>query len=194
MESKIRFCSKCGAKLKEDAAFCGACGAKVRKVEEEKKHEKTTWENIEREKVDLPIDKESIMNTVKRIPKGDGLSTGKKRIIGGVILALILLFGVKALIPENSVEKQLVGTWIYEDNDKVELVFYKDGTYRHGNDAVQVNGDYKVLSDTEIELTSNQSGLGQDMWHVAGVRKFDLDGDTLILDGGGATGTYHRSK
>lgn len=92
----------------------------------------------------------------------------------------------------SSVEKKLVGTWYYDENDAVELVFYEDGSYRHGNGAVQVNGDYKLVSENEIELTSNASGLGADSWHVAGIHEFSLDGDVLTIKGGGAAGTYHK--
>ncbi|MDC7289644.1 hypothetical protein NXH76_17725 [Blautia schinkii] len=94
----------------------------------------------------------------------------------------------------SSTEKKLVGTWYDDENDAIELVFYEDGSYRHGNSAVQVNGDYKLVSENEIELTSNASGLGADMWHVAGIHEFSLDGDTLTIKSGGGAGTYHKGK
>lgn len=116
-----------------------------------------------------------------------------KKLIKVVILTGILLM-CAGCSSSSSTESKLVGTWIYDDNDAVELVFYKDGSYRHGNSSVQVNGDYKLVSEDEIELTSNESGLGADMWNVAGIHEFSLEEDTLTIEGGGASGTYHKSK
>lgn len=90
-------------------------------------------------------------------------------------------------------ESKLIGTWIGEGTSE-ELVFYKDGSYKSQMGAFQVSGDYKLVSDEEIELTSNAQGLGADMEHVAGIHGFSLEGDTLIIKGGGAAGTYHKSK
>lgn len=108
-----------------------------------------------------------------------------------MMCVLVLLAGCGS---GSSTEKQLVGTWYDDENDAIELVFYKDGSYRHGNANVQVNGDYKLVSEDEIELTSNASGLGADMWHVAGIHGFSLDGDTLTIKSGGGAGSYHKGK
>lgn len=94
----------------------------------------------------------------------------------------------------SATESKLVGTWYAEESDAIELVFYKDGTYRHGNASEQVNGDYKIVSENEIEFTSNQQGLGADMWHVAGIHEFIFEDDTLTILSGGARGTYYRKK
>lgn len=111
-----------------------------------------------------------------------------------VISVAILCCGLFTACGSKKGEDALVGTWYYDENDAVELVFYKDGSYRHGNKSVQVAGDYKLVSENEIELTSNESGLGADMWHVAGIHKFSLEDGTLIIESGGAAGEYHKSK
>lgn len=112
-----------------------------------------------------------------------------KRVISVVIFLCILLCAGCS----NSAEKNLVGTW--SDHSGREFVFYEDGTYLYGKGyAGEVNGDYKLLSDTEIEFTSNSQGLGADPWNVAGVQEFELNGDTLIIKTGGVADTYTKTK
>ncbi len=59
-----------------------------------------------------------------------------------------------------------------------------------------INGDYKCVSENELELTTNQSGLGVDIaQRIAGINEFTLDGDTLEFPSMGlgyAIDTYHR--
>jgi len=122
----------------------------------------------------------------------------KKAIIFMVsIVFLILCIGCGSESNSDSLEKKLVGSWNDEDGTEM-MVFYKDGAYRHGRvtGANVVNGDYKVLSENELELTTNQSGLGQDMLHIAGIHKFELDGDELHFSSRGALEdvTYYRAK
>lgn len=103
---------------------------------------------------------------------------------------------------EKSLDKQLVGTWVLEGetaNTSVEFVFYEDGSYkrsktRYGETSLQVSGDYKVVSEEEIELTSDSSGLGSDMGHIAGIHGFELEEDVLTIKGGGGKGVYRKSK
>ena len=114
--------------------------------------------------------------------------------IAAVIVALLVVLCIALCIISGSsgnIEKKLVGTWIDNDNDAVELVFYKDGSYKHGNNAVRVNGDYTCVSATEIELTSNQVGLGYDLWNVAGIHEFKLDGKSLYIEN---VGSFTKKK
>lgn len=91
---------------------------------------------------------------------------------------------------KNSVESKLVGTWKLEDSTTIELVFYEDGTWRHGNGTIQVSGDYNLLSDHEIELINNGTAY-DDSWHIAGIHEFTLDGNKLAFEKlGAAPGTY----
>ena len=93
----------------------------------------------------------------------------------------------------SSPEKELVGTWEGEQSGE-KLVFYEDGSYKAEIGAFQTSGDYKLVSEDEIELTSNAYGLGADMEHVAGIHGFSLEEDKLTIKGGGADGIYHKIK
>lgn len=122
----------------------------------------------------------------------------KKKYFKMLVIAAIFMLCIGC--GKKSVDKQLVGKWQLEGGDDtvyVEFVFYEDGSYKrakihYGDEDVQVSGDYKVVSDEDIELTSTATGLGQDDFHIAGIHKFTLDGDTFTLQGGGGAGTYYR--
>lgn len=121
-----------------------------------------------------------------------------KKVIAVILCTLFLCTGCG----EKSIDKQLVGNWRLEGGREdrfTEIVFYKDGSYKHannydGDEELNVSGDYKVVSDDEIELTSSTSGLGSDMFHIAGIHGFSLEGDTLTIKGGGGQGTYYKAK
>lgn len=68
------------------------------------------------------------------------------------MIAICVIFG--GCNSGSSTEKKLVGTWYEDENDAIELIFYKDGSYQHGNRSNQVNGDYKLVAEDKIKLKS----------------------------------------
>lgn len=92
-------------------------------------------------------------------------------------------------------ENALVGKWSAVRNEDEILIYNDDGTYIYdtpnGNNA---SGSYKV-SDNEIQMTSDASGLGADMNHVSGVHEFKLDGESLLFSElGAAAKEYTKVK
>ncbi len=120
-----------------------------------------------------------------------------------VLLAVTMLFGLAACGGGGN-ERSIVGTWklvnAEEETDYgLQIEFTKKGELIYGAtedelaegmldglDAL-VNIEYKILSDTEMELTvSAFLGLASESDTVA----YRLDGDTLEFDGA----TYTRIK
>ena len=92
-----------------------------------------------------------------------------------VLLCIGMLSGCGKKKPEDA----LVGKWESVDRKGESFIFNDDGTYMYtalnGNDAT---GTYKI-TDNEMQLTSDASGLGADLNKVSGLHEFTLDGDTL---------------
>lgn len=90
---------------------------------------------------------------------------------------------------------KLVGKWEAVDHAGEILNFNDDGTYMYttvnGNNA---SGSYKI-SDNEIQMTSDASGLGADLNKVSGLHEYTFDGDTLIFSELGFAATeYSKVK
>lgn len=72
-----------------------------------------------------------------------------------------------------------MGKWEAVKNEGEILNFNADGTYMYtapnGNDS---SGSY-LVTDNEIQMTSNASGLGADLNKVSGLHEFTLNGKTL---------------
>lgn len=128
------------------------------------------------------------------------------------LLALVMILTIAACGSKN--EKALVGAWhIVDEETETEyglgIEFTKDGKLRYGlteeilagltdgdsqdaKDAMEgldmlMTIDYKVKSDTEIEVTvSALFGLAKEKTTIA----YKLDGDTLEFDGA----AYTRAK
>ena len=89
----------------------------------------------------------------------------------------------------SSEKSDLVGTWIDDEHEDRKLIFNSDGTWSYVSPC-PANGTWQITEGTENEVQMpSQSGLGQDMWHIGGVRNFSIDGKTLTLDG---FGTYTK--
>lgn len=88
-------------------------------------------------------------------------------------------------------EDALVGKWEAVEHAGTVLIFNEDGTYMYtttnGNNA---SGSYKV-TDNEIQMTSDASGLGADLDKVSGLHEFTLEGNTLSFSKLGLTYTEY---
>lgn len=96
-----------------------------------------------------------------------------------IVVAAILCCGLLSACGSKKGENALVGKWEAVDHEGEVLNFNDDGTYMYttpnGNNA---SGSYKV-SDSEIQMTSDASGLGADLNKVSGLHEFTLDGNKL---------------
>lgn len=108
----------------------------------------------------------------------------------GILLICLCVMGTVAFSACGSSRKsELSGTWIDDENENIRLIFNSDGTWSYDSSA-PAHGTWQITegSENEVQMPS-ESGLGQDMWHVGGVRNFSIDGETLTLDG---VGTFTR--
>lgn len=104
--------------------------------------------------------------------------------IDKIVLAVsvvILCCGLLTACGSKKGEDVLVGKWEAIDHEGEILNFNDDGTYMYttvnGNNA---SGSYKV-SENEIQMTSDASGLGADLNKVSGLHDFTLDGSKLCF-------------
>lgn len=118
----------------------------------------------------------------------------KKKMKATIIFCILIVFICTGCGAKSN--KNLVGRW-NDAEGKEMMVFYKDGTYQFGKGTMgEVTGDYKTVSDNEVELTSNNSGLGNDMWHITGIHEFEIDGEELSIYSMGSCGNIvlYRQK
>lgn len=113
------------------------------------------------------------------------------------LLMMIMLISSSLLTGCGSGEAKtgLVGKWEAVDHEGEVLNFNNDGTYMYtttnGNNA---SGSYKV-SDNEIQMTSDASGLGADLNKVSGLHEFTLEGNELSFSELGFASTeYSKVK
>lgn len=119
----------------------------------------------------------------------------KSRITKCIVIMWCLVCVLLTACGSKKNENALVGKWSAVRNEEEILIFNDDGTYMYdtpnGNNA---SGSYKV-SDNEIQMTSDASGLGADMNHVSGVHEFTLDGESLLFsEFGAAAKEYTKVK
>lgn len=112
-----------------------------------------------------------------------------------MVSVLMLCLGLLTACAGKKGESALVGKWEAVDHEGEILNFNDDGTYMYttpnGNNA---SGSYKV-SDNEIQMTSDASGLGADLNKVSGLHEFTLDGNELSFSGLGFASTeYMKAK
>lgn len=129
-----------------------------------------------------------------------------------MLLALTMILAMTACGGGGSIERAIVGTWKLVDTETeteygLGIEFTKDGKLRYGltediltglaegedmSDAIDalemfMSIKYKVISDTEIEVTvSALFGLAKE----SDIITYKLSGDTLEFDGA----TYTRAK
>lgn len=97
-----------------------------------------------------------------------------------LMVSMVMLFcGLFTACGGKKGENALVGKWEAVDHEGEILNFNDDNTYMYttvnGNNA---SGSYKV-TDNEIQMTSDASGLGADLNKVSGLHEFTLEGNKL---------------
>lgn len=117
-----------------------------------------------------------------------------KKILSMVIM-LVLCCSLFTACGSKKEKDAIVGKWEAIDHEGEILNFNSDGTYMYttpnGNNA---SGSYKV-SDNEIQMTSDASGLGADLNKVSGLHEFTLEGSALSFsDLGFASTEYTKAK
>ena len=121
------------------------------------------------------------------------------RVLTLCCLALVLAAGTARADAKDDAQKALVGKWNISKQEggvevSGELEFTKDGKLnmkmKAGGMELKFDGSYKLLSDTEMEVTVNIMGTTQ-----TEKSKFKVSGNTLELtDKRGKTEKLNRVK
>ena len=189
----MKFCEKCGNKLKDGFEFCDKCGAKVNKKEEKKKEEKEE-KKIEKE------EKKEVKEVVKPVPVMYQMpkKSGKGKIVFLTILNLLLLaatitFLVLWLVkPEgsctNSNSSSGTGTGTNTEKDPPAKVPSYVGQWEQN---VEYKSGSKVTQRTYgmIELMSNDtfSMIYYDKDDISNTKEqlkgtYEVDGDDITFN------------
>ena len=193
----MRYCEKCGNKLKEGFLFCDKCGAKVEdKVKEVKevKKEKVVEEVKEVKKVEEPI--------YYLPPK----KKGKKGIVFLIIMNILLLASTITFLvlwltkPEKTtktvnkakVENKFVGKWEqnieYQTGKRVVQRIYESIEVKNDNSFRIVSYDKDNIAETKEELSGTYTIDGdkiQITWKDGNKKQsetYELNGNKLCID------------
>ncbi len=161
------FCTKCGAKLADDALFCTSCGAKMNPktedaAKEEPKVDETTKAD-ETAKTEEPAVQEPVASNVSPLdaPKkggAKGLIIIGAAVVAVAVVAIVLYLAVfKSMIGFNKFEKALKDNK-YKDAKKIakEYNISKSGKKKKAADLViaeidEIKDNYKSDDDYSIE-------------------------------------------
>jgi len=177
-----KFCTKCGAELKENTKFCINCGAKI-----------TQAPSLETQAENVPIQQSQPVTTPtyqRAVPK----KPNKNLIIGiiavvliaVVVIVLLLVFTQGGGIFGGGEESKFYGSWEMSSSYlTVEWKFNSDKTFEIGSYGSTVPVGTWKLSNGKLVLTYSTGGYSQ--YDGTYGYTFSDNGNTLTLDASGYT-------
>lgn len=156
MEKK--FCSECGAELKQSAKFCPGCGNKIKNEISENKN------NISKIPVEITSNESKISKIKEEISNKSKNLNQKQKIISGIVILVIAvvlimaLFGVFGNSPSHiKVEKVYNAEKVYKIEfscdipyDKVMVTLYKDGEPLYNSKGTY--GEFSEAGDSSVVM------------------------------------------